>query len=231
MQAIRKSIVSATAQSCARTATPTISRLAVSRLPSRPFTTSPTRRAALLPPLNLPKWLSENSHLLKPPINNYCVYNDPMTVMVVGGPNARTDYHINETPEFFYQYKGRMLLKTIQQVDGKDTFKDVYINEGEMFLLPGNTPHNPVRFADTVGVVIEQPRPDGSLDSLRWYCQNCGSKVHEASFHCTDLGSQIKEAVNSFKADEKARTCKSCGEICDTAPKEDVMEKMRTAPS
>lgn len=148
--------------------------------------------------------------------------------MVVGGPNARTDYHINTTPEFFYQYKGRMLLKTIQKINGKDEFKDIYINEGEMFLLPGDTPHNPVRFADTVGVVIEQPRPEGSVDRLRWYCQNCAQKVHEASFHCTDLGSQIKEAVNAFKENEKARTCKSCGELCDVAPKPEVMEAMRT---
>lgn len=155
-----------------------------------------------------------------------------MTIMVVGGPNARTDYHINSTPEFFYQYKGRMLLKTIQQdVNGKDTFQDIYINEGDMFLLPGNTPHNPVRFADTVGVVIEQPRPEGSLDRLRWYCQSCGNQVHEASFYCIDLGTQIKDAVNAFKEDEKARICEHCGEVCDTAPKEAVMEQMRTAPS
>ena len=152
-----------------------------------------------------------------------------MTIMIVGGPNARTDYHINDTPEFFYQYKGRMLLKTVEPTTNE--FRDIYINEGELFLLPGNTPHNPVRFADTVGVVIEQPRPPESVDRLRWYCQSCGSQVHEASFHCTDLGTQIKEAVNSFKEDAEARKCKSCGEICDVAPKPDAMEKMRTAPS
>jgi 3-hydroxyanthranilate 3,4-dioxygenase len=150
-----------------------------------------------------------------------------MTVMIVGGPNARTDYHINETPEFFYQYKGRMLLKTIQ--DGQ--FKDVYIDEGEFFLLPGNVPHNPVRFENTVGVVIEQPRPADSVDRLRWYCQNCNEQVHEASFYCTDLGTQIKAAVNEFKADEAARKCKHCGTICDVSPKPEVMEKMRKGPS
>lgn len=30
--------------------------------------------------------LEENSHLLKPPINNYCVYNDDFTVMVRSRP-------------------------------------------------------------------------------------------------------------------------------------------------
>lgn len=147
--------------------------------------------------------------------------------MVVGGPNARTDYHINSTPEFFYQYKGRMLLKTVQ--DGE--FKDVYINEGELFLLPGNVPHNPVRFRDTVGIVIEQPRPGDSIDSLRWYCQSCGEQVHQKSFHCVDLGTQLKEAVNNFKEDTDARTCKSCGTLCDVAPSQERMEEMRTAPS
>ncbi|KAF2221866.1 3-hydroxyanthranilic acid dioxygenase-domain-containing protein [Elsinoe ampelina] len=191
----------------------------------RAFTTTQPR-PALLPPLNLPKWLSENSHLLKPPINNYCVHSDPMTVMIVGGPNARTDYHINSTPEFFYQYKGRMLLKTVQ--DG--AFRDVYIDEGEMFLLPGNTPHNPVRFADTVGVVIEQPRPEGEVDRLRWYCQGCGEKVHEDAFVCTDLGTQIKEAVQAFEKREDLRKCSNCGEVCDVKPKPEVMEKMRTGP-
>lgn len=180
----------------------------------RTFTTSMSR-PTLANPLNLPKWLSENSHLLKPPINNYCVYNDNVTVMIVGGPNARTDYHINETCEWFYQYKGSMLLKTIDN----EQFRDIWINEGDMFLLPPNTPHNPVRFADTVGVVIEQPRPEKSLDRLRWYCQNCGSQVHEASFHCTDLGTQIKAAVNAFKDDQERRKCAKCGEICDVAPK------------
>lgn len=145
--------------------------------------------------------------------------------MIVGGPNARTDYHINATPEFFYQVRGRMLLKTVEPSTGD--FKDVYIGEGELFLLPGNVPHNPVRFADTVGLVIEQPRPEGSVDRLRWYCQSCGEKVHEEGFVCTDLGTQIKAAVQAFEKDEDARKCGNCGEVCDVRPKPEVMERMR----
>jgi 3-hydroxyanthranilate 3,4-dioxygenase len=137
--------------------------------------------------------------------------------MLVGGPNARTDYHINSTPEWFYQYKGSMLLKVVDPAD--NSFQDIHIHEGDMFLLPPDTPHNPVRFADTVGVVLELKRPEGSVDKLRWYCQVCRAQVHEASFHCTDLGTQIKDAVNKFKADWDARTCMNCGAFCDVAPK------------
>ncbi|KAI1142733.1 3-hydroxyanthranilic acid dioxygenase [Hypoxylon sp. FL0543] len=166
-------------------------------------------------PVNLPKWLEENAHLLKPPVNNYCVYNEDFTVMIVGGPNARTDYHINETAEWFYQYKGAMMLKVVD--DGK--FRDIIIREGDMFLLPGNTPHNPVRFADTVGVVLEQRRPQDAIDRMRWYCQECGEIVHEAAFHCVDLGTQIKAAIETFMSSEENRKCKKCGAIANSVPK------------
>jgi 3-hydroxyanthranilate 3,4-dioxygenase len=136
----------------------------------------------------------------------------------VGGPNARTDYHINTTPEYFYQYKGAMLLKTVNPATNE--FVDIPINEGDMYLLPPNTPHNPVRFANTVGIVIEQIRPKDSVDRLRWYCQECKNLVHEKSFHCTNLGTQIKAAVEDFAGDEAARTCGKCGTVCDVRPKE-----------
>lgn len=192
---------------------------------SRAFTnTTPTHQSAMS--LNLPKWLSQNSHLLQPPINNYCVYHPSspstsgMTVMVLGGPNARTDYHINSTPEFFYQHKGSMLLKTVDTSTTPHTFVDIPIHENSLYLLPANTPHNPVRFADTVGLVVEQPRPADSVDTMRWYCKNpnCGQIVHEASFHCSDLGTQIKEAVVAFDKAEDVRTCKACGTVAQSRP-------------
>lgn len=97
-----------------------------------------------------------------------------------------------------------------------------------MFLLPGNVPHSPIRFADTVGIVVEQKRPENSVgkpafmhnrligDRLRWYCSNCAEVVYEDAFHCTDLGTQIKDAVEKFAGSKELRTCKNCGTVAKT---------------
>lgn len=46
----------------------------------------------------------------------------------VGGPNIRKDFHIEEGEEFFYQVKGDMILKTLEN----NQFKDIHIREGEV---------------------------------------------------------------------------------------------------
>ncbi|EKM77560.1 hypothetical protein AGABI1DRAFT_77052 [Agaricus bisporus var. burnettii JB137-S8] len=170
----------------------------------------------LAPPLNFPKWLSENGHLLQPPVNNYCIYRGgDYVIMAVGGPNERNDYHINETEEWFYQYKGGMLLRVVDDTE----FKDIRIEEGEMFLLPANTPHNPVRFANTIGMVVERVRPEGSQDRLRWYCRSDAHKeptvIYEEAFHVTDLGSQLKPVIQRWQNNEELRKCKTCATVAE----------------
>jgi len=92
-------------------------------------------------PFNFNKWIEENRHLLKPPVGNKQIFeNADFIVMVVGGPNARKDYHYNESEEFFYQLEGDVLVKI--QENGKSI--DVPIKEGDIFLLPPRIPHSPL---------------------------------------------------------------------------------------
>lgn len=170
-------------------------------------------------PINLDKWLEDNSHLLQPPVNNYCLHRGGFTVMIIGGPNERTDYHINSTPEWFHQKKGHMTLKIVDEsLEGDFRFKDITINEGDSFLLPPNVPHNPVRYKDTIGIVVEQDRPDGSHDKLRWYCHKCKEIVCELSFEMKDLGTQVKNGILEFENDLEKRTCKHCGSLNYSKP-------------
>ena len=86
----------------------------------------------MLSPINFKNWIDENRYLLKPPVGNKVVYEDTeLIIMVVGGPNTRKDYHIDEGEEFFYQLEGNIILRIME--NGKP--KDVVINEGEIFLL------------------------------------------------------------------------------------------------
>jgi 3-hydroxyanthranilate 3,4-dioxygenase len=162
-----------------------------------------------LAPLNLHAWIEEHRHLLKPPVGNACIWNSNFLVMIVGGPNVRTDYHINPGEELFYQVEGDIVLKVIE--DGKP--RDIPIKQGELFLLPARMPHSPQRPAGTVGLVVEQPKAFTENQHLRWHCRRCHAIVYDAEFQPVDIGKQIKEVIERFKGSEALRTCKQCGEM------------------
>jgi 3-hydroxyanthranilate 3,4-dioxygenase len=82
-----------------------------------------------------------------------------------------------------------------------------------MRLYVANTPHNPVRYENSVGIVVEQDRPIDKLDTMRWYCKNCKNIVYEKSFQLVDLGTQIKQAIVEFDNDINERTCSNCGTV------------------
>lgn len=170
---------------------------------------------SIVRPFSFMKWIDENRHLLKPPVNNKVVYKDAeFIIMVVGGPNSRKDYHYNESEEFFYQIKGDILVKI--QENGKAV--DVPIKEGEIFLLPPKVPHNPVRYNDTIGLVIERRRRNDEKDGLLWFCENCNEKLYEEYFTLKDIATQFQEVFKKFYGDEHLRTCKSCGHIMQPPP-------------
>lgn len=164
----------------------------------------------MIAPFNLKKWIDENRDLLKPPVGNQCVYKDAenFIVMVVGGPNARKDYHFNETEELYYQVEGDIVVKIIDNGE----FKDIPIKEGEMFLLPPKTPHSPQRGAGTVGLVIEKKR-ETEDDGFMWFCENCGHKLYEETLHVDDIVKQLPPVMNRFWEDTMKRTCEKCGAV------------------
>ena len=161
----------------------------------------------MLPPINFKSWIEENRHLLKPPVGNKVVYEDTeFIIMVVGGPNTRKDYHIDEGEEFFYQLEGGIVLRIME--DGKP--RDIQINEGEIFLLPPKVPHSPQRFKNTVGLVVERKRREGELDAFQWYCDECSELLYEEYFQLTDIVKQLPPIFEGFWNNNTARSCESC---------------------
>jgi len=161
-------------------------------------------------PFNFKKWIDDHRDLLKPPVGNKAVYKDAdFIVMVVGGPNARKDYHFNEGEEFFYQLEGD--VEVMIQENGKAV--TVPIKEGEIFLLPPRIPHNPKRGANTVGLVIERRRKENEQDGLLWFCENCNHKLYEEYFPLNNIEKDFQSVFKKFYSSEELRTCKECGTI------------------
>lgn len=168
----------------------------------------------MLAPFNLQQWIDENRDLLKPPIGNKNLYKQAgdFIVMVVGGPNARKDYHFNESEELFYQIEGDVTVRV--QLDGKA--QDITIKEGDIFLLPGNIPHSPIRGENTVGLVIERVRQGTEMvDGLHWYCEKCNHPLAKYEFKLQNIEEDFKSRFRDFYTSEDKRTCKSCGHVME----------------
>jgi 3-hydroxyanthranilate 3,4-dioxygenase len=167
--------------------------------------------AVNLEAINFPKWIEQNRHLLKPPVGNKTMaVGKDFIVMIVGGPNARTDYHVDPYEEWFYQLEGTMHVDLI--IDGKP--ESVEIGPGDTWLLPGNTPHSPQRpEPGSVGLVIERVREEGTLEKFQWYCPECSNLVHEVELQVHDIVVDLPPVFQAFYEDEQARVCKNCGHL------------------
>jgi 3-hydroxyanthranilate 3,4-dioxygenase len=165
----------------------------------------------LAEPVNFAAWIEENRHLLKPPVGNKTLMvGQDFIVQVVGGPNARTDFHVDPYEEWFYQLQGNMHVDVM--VDGQ--LQSVQIGEGQTWLLPGNTPHSPQRpETGSVGLVIERIREPGVLEKFQWYCPQCSALVHEVELQVTDIVADLPPVFTAFYDDVDARTCKACGAV------------------
>jgi 3-hydroxyanthranilate 3,4-dioxygenase len=166
-------------------------------------------RAVALAAFDFKRWIDEHSHLLKPPVGNQIVFREAedLIVQVIGGPNARTDYHDDPYEEFFYQLRGNMILKVIE--DGKP--RDIPIREGEILLVPGRCRHSPQRPAGTVGLVVEKVRPRDVDDGFEWYCPKCWSLVHRVDVNVQNIVADLPPLFQAF--DRSKRECPACGHV------------------
>lgn len=163
------------------------------------------------PTINFKQWIADNEHLLKPPVGNKCLtQGDDFIVMIVGGPNDRTDFHVDPYEEWFYQLKGNMHVNV--HADGH--VQRVDIREGETWLLPRNTPHSPIRpEAGSIGLVIERIREPGTLEKFQWYCLDCDSLVHEVELQVSDIVVDLPPVFQAFYDSVEARTCPNCDAV------------------
>src|SRR5256885_838531 len=128
---------------------------------------------------NLKRWISEHSDLLKPPVGAEMIWKDSQfMIMIIGGPNARRDFHTNPADEFFYQLEGDMVL---EYIDATGKRRGEPIREGDVLLMPANTPHSPQRPSNTVGLVVERVRGPDEPEGFAWYCEQCDKKLYELS--------------------------------------------------
>jgi 3-hydroxyanthranilate 3,4-dioxygenase len=135
--------------------------------------------------------------------------------MVVAGPNARKDYHFNESEELFYQIEGDILVRI--QENGQ--VKDVVVKEGELFLLPANTPHSPSRGENTIGLVIERVRKGTDLqDGLMWFCEKCNNHLKTYRFPLENIEKDFLPRFKEFYGSEEMRTCQQCGHTMEVDP-------------
>ncbi len=165
----------------------------------------------MLNAINFDRWIDEHSDLLRPPVGNATVWRDrDLIIMVVGGPNRRTDFHDDPYEEFFYQLRGNMVLRVIE--DG--AAREVAINQGDILLLPPHVRHSPQRpEPGSVGLVVERSRPPGLLDGFEWYCTACHALLHRVEVHVADIVADLPPLFQPFYASAELRTCKTCGAV------------------
>ena len=109
---------------------------------------------------------AQHAHLLKPPVGNQQIWkNSDLICTVVGGPNQRTDFHVDPFEEYFHQFKGNASVL----IADRGKIERIHLREGDVFLLPAFVRHSPQRpEAGSLCTVIERNRPVGEIDVFEW---------------------------------------------------------------
>jgi len=160
-------------------------------------------------------WVEQNRHAFEPPVGNKVIWEDSQfTAMVIRGPNARRDFHVDPSDEMFFMLKGDMVVEYIQ--DGRR--RTQVVREGGLLLVPAFTPHSPHRPPETWGLVVEVKRKPEQVESLLWFCDRCDAQLHEVTMHVADIERELKAAIEAFDGALALRTCRTCGYVQPERP-------------
>jgi 3-hydroxyanthranilate 3,4-dioxygenase len=155
-------------------------------------------------------WIERYRRAFEPSVGDKVIWEDsPFTAMIIRGPYARRDVHVDPSDEIFAMLKGDMMLEYLQE--GKRHAQ--VIRDGERLLAPALTPHAPHWPPDTWGLVIEVKRTPEQTESLRWWCERCHGPLHEVTMHVADIETELKAAIEQFDAAVELRTCRQCGDV------------------
>jgi 3-hydroxyanthranilate 3,4-dioxygenase len=163
-------------------------------------------------PFPFQRWLDDNEHLLQPPVGNRQVWADAdFMVTVVGGPNARSDFHDDPLEEFFWQFKGNASLL----VWDRGRYEQVPLREGDIFLMPPRLLHSPQRpEPGSRCLVVERQRPQGLVDAFQWHCAACGERITRLEVQLADIVADLPATYRRFYDSAPAeRTCVRCGTV------------------
>jgi 3-hydroxyanthranilate 3,4-dioxygenase len=165
---------------------------------------------------NLWRWIEDNRHAFEPPVGNKVIWEDSQfTAMIIRGPNARRDFHVDPSDEIFYMLKGDMVLEYMEG----GTRREQVIRQGELLLVPALVPHSPHRPADTWGLVVEVKRTPDRSESLLWFCDRCDARLHAVTMHVADIETELKAAIEHFDTSPELRTCRACGHVQPDKPR------------
>jgi len=145
------------------------------------------------------EWYENHKDSFTPPICNKLMHKDQLTIMWVGGPNTRKDFHLEEGSEFFYQLRGDIEVVTVQRGERVA----VPIKQGQVFCLPSRVPHSPQRpQKGSFGLVVERERAKHEMDGLIFFTdfEASNPSVHwEQFFYCADLGKDLPPVIGKYK--------------------------------
>jgi 3-hydroxyanthranilate 3,4-dioxygenase len=140
------------------------------------------------------------------------LWQEPESLAFVArGREYRSEFHINDSDEFTYMIKGTMNLH-YRSPEGKEEI--IVIPEGSVNFMPAGTPHSPRFPPDAFALIVERGRRKDEVDRFQWFCPKCDELLHEERFVVADYRADpVSQAYKNFFDSEKARTCKSCGNV------------------